>query len=73
LTIAGVEDNPRIREYHAATAMGEKSDEAAWCSSFVNWVLMKADIKRTHSAAAASWAGWAGDRAPPRRRGGAVQ
>jgi len=68
--IAGVEDNPRIREYHAATSMGEKSDEVAWCSSFVNWVLMKADIKRTHSAAAASWAGWGSETEP--RRGAVV-
>jgi len=68
--IAGAEDNPRIREYHAATTMGEQPDEVAWCSSFVNWVLMKANLKRTRSAAAASWANWGSETEP--RRGAVV-
>jgi uncharacterized protein (TIGR02594 family) len=56
--IKGAEDNPRIREYHAATTMGEKADEVAWCSSFVNWVMAKSGVKGTRSAAAASWSDW---------------
>jgi len=64
--IAGVEDNPRIREYHGATTMGEQPDEVAWCSSFVNWVFMRANLKRTRSASAASWANW-GVESDPRR------
>lgn len=64
--IKGAEDNPRIREYHGATTMGEKSDEVAWCSSFVNWVMAKAKLKGTRSAAAASWVDW-GAASEPRR------
>jgi uncharacterized protein (TIGR02594 family) len=68
--IKGAEDNPRIREYHAATSLGAQHDEVAWCSSFVNWCLMKAGIDRTHSAAAASWVDWGVDTDP--RRGAIV-
>jgi uncharacterized protein (TIGR02594 family) len=68
--IKGAENNPRIREYHAATSMGAQPDEVAWCSSFVNWCLMKAGLKRTHSAAAASWVDWGVDTDP--RRGAVV-
>ncbi len=56
--VAGKAANPRIVEYHAATELKAKSDEVAWCSSFVNWVLSKAGIAGTRSAAAASWASW---------------
>jgi len=56
--VAGKSANPRIIEYHAATDLKAKSDEVAWCSSFVNWCMTKAGIKGTRSAAAASWAGW---------------
>ncbi len=56
--VAGKSANPRILEYHAATDLKAKSDEVAWCSSFVNWCMTKAGIKGTRSAAAASWTGW---------------
>ena len=68
--IRGAEDNPRIREYHAATTMGAKPDEVAWCSSFVNWCLAKAELHGTRSAAAASWVDWGVDTEP--RRGAIV-
>lgn len=48
-------ENPRIIEYHRTTLLGAKNDETPWCSSFVNWVLMKAGLNRTKSAAARSW------------------
>jgi uncharacterized protein (TIGR02594 family) len=64
--IKGAADNPRIREYHAATTLGAQPDEVAWCSSFVNWCLKQAGTKGTRSAAAASWVDWGQD-APPRR------
>jgi uncharacterized protein (TIGR02594 family) len=56
--VAGKAANPRIIEYHAATTLKAKSDEVAWCSSFVNWCLAQVGITGTRSAAAASWAGW---------------
>lgn len=64
--IKGAGDNPRIREYHAATTLGSQHDEVAWCSSFVNFCMMKAGIARTRSAAAASWVDW-GVGTDPRR------
>lgn len=51
-------ETKRIIEYHATTTLKATEDEVAWCSAFVNWVMMKAGIERTHSAAARSWLGW---------------
>jgi len=48
-------DNPKIIEYHRTTLLSANNDETPWCSSFVNWVLMKAGLERTKSAAARSW------------------
>jgi uncharacterized protein (TIGR02594 family) len=56
--IAGKEHNPKIIKYHASTTLKAKSDEVAWCSSFVNWVLTTAKLTGTNSAAAASWLNW---------------
>lgn len=56
--VAGKAANPRILEYHAATSLKAKSDEVAWCSSFVNWCLARVGIEGTRSAAAASWVSW---------------
>lgn len=51
-------DNPRILEYHATTTYHAKQDEVPWCSSFLNWVVTKAGVKGTNSAAARSWLYW---------------
>lgn len=48
-------DNPRILEFHKATAYGAKDDEVAWCSAFVNWCMKQSGYQRTGSAAARSW------------------
>ncbi|MBS7812335.1 TIGR02594 family protein [Roseococcus pinisoli] len=42
--IAGPASNPRILQYHAVTTLGAKSDEVAWCASFVSWVLKEAAL-----------------------------
>ena len=52
----GGKHNARILEYHAATSGKASSDEVAWCSSFVNWVMEKAGKGKTGSALAVSWA-----------------
>jgi uncharacterized protein (TIGR02594 family) len=62
--IEGKQHNPRILEYHATTSLHAKSDEVAWCSSFVNWCLKQIHIRGTNSAAAASWLQW-GQEVPP--------
>jgi uncharacterized protein (TIGR02594 family) len=54
----GVKDNVRIREYHASTRMGARPDSVPWCSSFVNWCLLRAGVNGTSSAAAKSWVDW---------------
>lgn len=58
---SGSADNPRIVEYHRATTLAvsdSTNDETPWCSSFLNWCMMKAEIKRTKSALARSWLTW---------------
>lgn len=57
----GDPDNPRIVEYQRTTSLGSAdaaNDETSWCSSFVNWCMMKADIRRTKNAMARSWLNW---------------
>lgn len=51
-------DNPRILAYHATTLLRATTDEAPWCSAFVNWCLRQAGIAGTNSAAAISWLHW---------------
>lgn len=55
--IVGKQHNPRIIEYDQSTKLKSTDDETAWCSAFVNWVMMKAGYERSHSAAARSWLG----------------
>lgn len=58
---AGRGDNSRIVEYHQSTTLPPEDasqDETSWCSSFVNWCMMKANIKRTGNAMARSWLNW---------------
>ena len=50
--------NPRILEYHQATKLKALSDEVAWCSAFVNWVLKQAGIEGTDSSLARSFLRW---------------
>ena len=56
--IAGEKDNPRIVEYHAATSLKASDDETAWCSAFVNWVMLAAGQRGTGRADARSWLEW---------------
>lgn len=56
--IPGDGDNPRILEYWTAVDLMVNHDEVAWCSAFANWIMMKAGIPRTRSAAARSWLNW---------------
>ncbi len=55
---AGPADNPRIVEYHRAVDDEVSDDEVPWCSSFVNWCMMRAQTERTRSRAARSWLPW---------------
>lgn len=57
----GDADNPRIVEYHRSTSLGKadaNEDETPWCSSFVNWCMVKAGRYGTNSAWARSWLKW---------------
>ena len=50
--------NPRIEEFHKHTNIAGYDDKAAWCSSFLNWVFARCNIKGTESALARSWLDW---------------
>ena len=54
------QNNLRIIEYHQTTTLAATTDEVPWCSSFVNWVIIKAGRRGTRSAAANSWLNWGG-------------
>ena len=56
--ISGSRHNRRVVEYHQTTTLRATDDETPWCSSFVNWCIIKAGLKGTNSAAAISWASW---------------
>lgn len=56
--IVGSQHNTRVLQYHATTTLKASQDEVPWCSSFVNWVLARAQMERTDSAAAKSWLDW---------------
>jgi len=53
--VPGVQDNPRIVEYHSVTTLKATDDETPWCSSFVSWVLEKSGYKSTQDAWARSY------------------
>jgi len=55
---AGEKHNARILEYHRATTLKATTDEVAWCSSFVNWIVQQCGLVPTQSAAARSWLSW---------------
>lgn len=56
--LPGPNHNDRILEYHSTTGLDAETDEVAWCSSFVNWVVQQAGAEGTNSAAARSWVTW---------------
>jgi uncharacterized protein (TIGR02594 family) len=56
----GSANNPRIIEYHAATSGNFQADSVHWCSSFVNWVILKSGRTPTDNATALSWRNWSG-------------
>ena len=55
--IKGASHNPRVVEYHDTTGKFG-NDETAWCSSFVNWVMIRSGHAGTNSAVATSWRNW---------------
>lgn len=44
--IPGRNHNDMIIEFHATTELAANTDEVPWCSSFVNWAITIANIKR---------------------------
>ena len=51
-------NSARILEYHQATKLKATTDEIAWCSSFVNWVITESGRVGTNEALAKSWLDW---------------
>jgi uncharacterized protein (TIGR02594 family) len=59
--LKGDKHHPRILEYHATTTLGNwgrSKDETHWCSSFINWCVIKGGLEGTNSALARSWMDW---------------
>ena len=50
--------NPRILEYFEAAGSNVSSDEIAWCSALMCWVIEKAGYPSTNNTAARSWLKW---------------
>jgi uncharacterized protein (TIGR02594 family) len=64
--------NQRIIGYLRTTTLNERmanTDSTAWCSAFVNWVLIKAGKQGTNNALAASWLSWSGGTSIPPKFG----
>ena len=55
--IPGPKNTAKILEYHAV-AGGFEKDSVPWCSSFVNWCIIKSGQEGTNSAMARSWMTW---------------
>ncbi len=56
--IPGKNHNPRILHYHKYTSLKASTDEVPWCSSFVNYVVMRSGVLGTNSAMARSFEKW---------------
>lgn len=52
------ECNPEIEKYHKTTNNPHFDDKASWCSSFVNWAIIKCGINGTNNTLARSWLDW---------------
>ena len=54
--IKGDEHNPEVLKYASETGIPNiDNDEIAWCSTFVNWVAMKAGMQYSKKPNARSW------------------
>lgn len=56
--VDGAGSNGRIIEYDACTTLKSTDDSVPWCSAFMNWVMKRCQMERSHSAAARSWLGY---------------
>ena len=56
--IKGAVANDDIVKFHSYTSLKATSDEVAWCSAFVNFIVAKCGDRGTNSAAARSWLDW---------------
>ena len=53
----GSPSNPQIEDYLECVGM-PSNDNIPWCSAFINWCLLEANISGTGSALARSFLGW---------------
>jgi len=59
--VPGAGTSARITEYHATTHGGPETDSVPWCSSFVNFCIIRAGLSGTQSKMARSWMTWGRD------------
>lgn len=53
--IVGKRHNPEVLKFFATIGEWVKDDETAWCSAFVNWVMIKAGKEYSGKLNARSW------------------
>lgn len=52
----GKQHNPKVLNYFKEIGhQWVTTDETAWCSAFMNWVALKANVERSHKLTARSW------------------
>lgn len=56
--VKGKNHNPRILHYHNFTSLKASTDEIPWCSSYLNFIVIKSGGTGTNSAMARSWENW---------------
>lgn len=55
----GKEHNPEVMKYFSETGFSNiPNDETSWCSAFMMWCIMKANLPHTNSLLAKSWLKW---------------
>jgi len=63
-------NNSEILKYLNSTSLSgselARNDGTAWCSSFVNWCLIKAGVSGTNNALADSWKNWGRELSEPK-------
>ena len=62
--LPGAAMNDEVAKYWEAVNYKANDDAVPWCSAFTNYILMKAGIPRTESAAAMSFKKWGTEIAP---------
>lgn len=56
--LTGTANNPQISKYMDSTWFDDNRDSVPWCSAFINWCMVQANLPHTDSPRAKSWLDW---------------